>query len=359
MHAKSLFPALLAVALGATQSHAADAPLARIAFGSCAKQDKPQPIWHKIADGKPQLFLFIGDNIYADTEDMDVMRAKYKLLGEKPGYKRLKTTCRILATWDDHDYGVNDGGREYPKRKESQKLFLDFFNEPADSPRRKRDGVYYAETFGRAGKRVQIILLDTRYFRSPLKKGGRNGEPGEGVTGPYLPDDDPAKTFLGKTQWRWLEAQLRKPAELRIIASSIQVVARHHHWEGWGTFPRQRTRLFDLIGKTKAEGVIVVSGDRHKAEISRIADTAAGYPIFDVTSSSLNEPSGNFTKTGVHFRNEVNRHRVGLMYFQTNFGTIQIDWSKPDPMIRMQVRDEKGDVVLQSRSRLSRLKRKR
>ena len=237
-------------------------------------------------------------------------------------------------------------------------MFLDFFEEPADSPRRKREGIYYQETIGPKGKRVQIILLDTRYFRSPLKTGGKRGEPGDGISGPYLPDDDPKKTFLGKTQWAWLESQLRKPAELRIIASSIQVVARDHHWEGWGTFPRERKRLFDLIGKTKAEGVIIVSGDRHKAEISRAGKSAAGYPIYDVTSSSLNQPSGNFTKTGVRFGNEINRHRVGLMYFQTNFGTIHVDWSKPDPIIRMQVRDEKGNVVLQQRVALSGLKRR-
>ena len=358
MHRSRFTPFVILLALASPVS-AADKPLKRIAFGSCAKQDKPQPIWHAIVDGQPELFLFIGDNIYADTEDMDVMRAKYKLLGEKPGYKRLKKTCRILATWDDHDFGVNDGGREYPKKKESQKVFLDFFEEPADSPRRKREGVYYAETFGPAGKRVQIILLDTRYFRSPLKTGGKDGEIGEGLRGPYPPDDDPKKTFLGKTQWKWLEAQLRKPAKLRIIASSIQVVAADHHWEGWGTFPRERKRLFDLIGKTKAEGVIIVSGDRHKAEISRIENTAAGYPLYDVTSSSLNQPSGNFTKTGVRFGNELNRHRVGLMYFETNFGTIHVDWKKPDPVIRMQVRDEKGNVVLQSRARLSALTRKR
>src|SRR5690606_24925566 len=98
------------------------------------------------------------------------LKKKYDKLGSQPGYKKLLTICPVLATWDDHDYGVNDGGLEYPKREESQQIFLDFFGVGKDSPRRKQKGVYHAAMFGPEDKRVQVILLDTRYFRSPLKK---------------------------------------------------------------------------------------------------------------------------------------------------------------------------------------------
>src|SRR5436190_24046790 len=85
---------------------AADDPAAvrsRIFFGSCVHQDKPQPVWDAIVAAKPDLFIMAGDNIYGDTKDMDVMRAKYKKLGAQPGYQKLLKTCPILATWDDHD----------------------------------------------------------------------------------------------------------------------------------------------------------------------------------------------------------------------------------------------------------------
>lgn len=324
-----------------------ESPLSRIAFGSCARQGQPQPIWESIAASDPDLFLFIGDNIYGDTEDMNLLQEKWGMLGAEPGYRKLKETCPILATWDDHDYGQNDAGAEYPMKKESQKIFLDFFEEPADSPRRTREGIYDAKVFGPEGQRVQIILLDTRYFRSPLHKAENPFEPGEGVGGSYFPNYDPAATVLGEAQWAWLEEQLKAPADLRIIASSIQVIADGHRYEKWGNFPLERQRLFDLIAKTDAEGVVFVSGDRHTAEIDRI-DAGVGYPLYDVTSSSLNQKHG--------WRSEINEHRLGGMFFETNSGMIDIDWSSPDPLIRLQILDEKGKPAIQQRVRLNDLR---
>jgi len=336
-----------------------EVPLSRIAFGSCCRQERPQPIWEAIAELKPELFLFLGDNIYGDTEDMDVLRKKYQMLGAEPGYRKLKEICPIFATWDDHDYGVNDGGADYPRKRESQQVFLDFFEVPANDARRSREGVYFSRTFGPAGKRVQIILLDCRYFRSPLKTGFQPGEPGEGYRGRYGRNTDPDATVLGAAQWKWLKAQLEQPAELRLIGSGVQVVPDEHGSEMWGNFPAERERLFRLIRETRANGVVFLSGDRHLAEMSRLSATdplGVGYPLYDVTSSSLNTPSGNFTKAGTRFGNEINSYRVGLTYFETNFGTVSIDWEQADPVVRLQVRDEKGAVVLQQRLLLSELR---
>lgn len=346
---------------------AQEAALTRIAFGSCAKQDKPQPIWDAIVELKPQLFLFLGDNIYGDTTDMEELKAKYKLLGNQPGYQKLKQTCPVLATWDDHDYGANDAGADFPMKRDSQRVFLDFFEAPKDDPRRSREGVYSAQVFGPVGKRVQVILLDTRYFRSPLKPGMMPGEPGEGSRGQYAPDNDPKSTILGETQWKWLEEQFKVPAEIRLIGSSFQLIADDHGFEAWCNFPRERTRFLNLLIDKDVRGVIILSGDRHLAEISRIPSQPSpyyrpedvAYPLVDITSSSLNAPSGNMTKAGTRFINEINSHRVGLQYFDTNFGAILIDWDQPDPVVRLQVRDEKGGVVLQYRMALSELRPER
>jgi alkaline phosphatase D len=323
---------------------AAEKPLERIAFGSCASQERPQPIWDAVVATRPDLFLFLGDNIYADTEDMSVMKEKYEKLAAMPGFQALRKACPILATWDDHDLGVNDGGIEYPKKVESQKLFLDFFGDSQDSPRRKRPGVYDARVFGPKGKRVQIILLDTRYFRSALARVKRND-------GPYGPILDPAKTMLGKEQWAWLKEQLQVPAEIRLIASSIQVVAKDHGWEKWMNFPLERERLYNAIRDAGAEGVSFLSGDRHLAELSMM-DGGVGYPLYDLTSSGLNQAARAWRP------HEPNTHRVATMNWGDNFGLVTIDWNEADPLIRLQIRDVDGEVTIQQKVRLKTLQRK-
>lgn len=317
---------------------AADQPVARIAFGSCAGQEKPQPIWDAVLAAKPDLFIFLGDNIYADTDNVEIMRQKYGQLGAQPGFQKLRAAVPVMAMWDDHDFGKDDVGMENPIKTQAQKQFLDFFGEPADSPRRSQAGVYTARVFGPAGKRVQVILLDTRYHRTKLKKAGKN----------YVPDESPGSTFLGEAQWKWLEEQLRVPAELRIIGSSIQVAAEEHPFEKWANIPAERERLFRLLKDTRATGVVFISGDRHLGEIS-VIDGGMGYPLFDVTSSGLN--------MGVkHWRMpEVNKHRVGTMTSGDNFGLIAIDWDKPDPVVRLQVRDVDGEVTVAQKLSLAAL----
>lgn len=326
-----------------TASDPAQAPVRRIAFGSCANQGRPQPIWDAVNALKPEVFLFLGDNIYADTTSMEVMKKKYDQFAAIPGFQRLKQSSKILATWDDHDYGKNDAGYEYGPKAESQKLFLDFFGVPADSPRRQQEGVYSAEIIGPPGQRVQFIMLDTRTFRTPLKK--KETKPAKGE-GPYEADPSDTCNILGEVQWKWLEEQLKIPADIRLISSSIQLVAEDHAWEKWMNFPRQRERFFKLLETTQAKGVIILSGDRHLAELSMIP-RAVGYPLYDLTSSGLTEADK------VWRPHEANRHRVGTMNFGNNFGFITIDWYHSDPLIRLQIRDEEGEITIQQKVLLS------
>lgn len=302
------------------------------------------PILQTIVEERPDLFIFLGDNIYADTSDMEVMRAKYAKLNADPGFTKLIAACPILATWDDHDFGVNDGGADYVMKAESQKLFVDFWNDPPNSPRRRREGIYDAAIFGPIGKRVQVILLDTRYFRSPLATGDQQ------VGGRYVPSSDPEKTMLGEAQWEWLVEQLRVPAELRIIATSIQLLPTASGQETWANFPLERERILRLIDSTKASGVVMISGDRHWSELS-VLDEGVPYPIYELTSSSLNQlhPRGTPTKNTLR--------ALPNTFHRENYGVIEIDWSLPEPTIRIQIRDLDKTVRIGKTLHLEQLQR--
>lgn len=321
-----------------------EAPLQTIAFGSCLHQSRGQYFWEPLLAQKPDLFILAGDVIYSDTYDMALQRTKYAQLGALPGFQQIKAQCPILAIWDDHDYGLNDSDASFPQKEGSRQNFLEFFEVPADSPRRAHEGIYDAQVFGPEGKRVQIILLDLRYFRSPMDK---LADP-SAVDGKYGITADTNTTLLGEAQWEWLEEQLRVPAEVRLLVSTIQVVADEHYWERWGALPHEQKRLYDLIRRTGANGLIILSGDRHQAELSR-KDDAIGYPLYDLTSSGLNMARRELF-------GEKASYRIGRPFQWNNFGVIRIDWAAADPLLTLQVYNTFGKPVISESVPLSRLK---
>ena len=311
-------------------SLAPEVPLTRIAFGSCNREDLAQPLWPRILAAAPQLWIWTGDNVYGDTDDMAVLAAKYARQRANPDYATFAARVPLVGVWDDHDYGVNDGGREYARRAASQQLALDFLGEPPAGPRRARPGMYAAYSYGPPGRRVKVILLDTRYFRDPL--------PPRGATS----DGD----VLGDAQWRWLARELRTGgAQLHLVVSSIQVLPVDHPYEKWANFPRARRRLLETIGASGAPGVVLVSGDRHVAELSRLDDAPTGYPLYELTSSGLTH-TWRGDGSGAPPQ-EPNRFRVGPLVAALNYGTLDVEWRPSAPRLTLRVHDADGRVRIE------------
>ena len=302
-------------------------PITTIAFGSCSDQKRPQPLWDDIVAQKPDIWIWLGDNIYGDSESMDTLRAKYDKQKANPVYQQLRQSTPIIGVWDDHDYGVNDGGKEYPKRKESQQVMLDFLDVPRTSPLRTQEGAYSTNVYGPKGQRVKVILLDGRYFRDPLKKENKQNVP------------DPSGDMLGETQWQWLEQQLtNSDADIHIIGSGIQVLPEEHVYEKWANFPTARQRLLDLLSKTKPKGALLISGDRHMAEVSKVSVPGLNYDLFDITSSGLTHVSAP--------HQEANRHRVGEIVSELNYGVITINWNARPLTANVRINGDKGATYL-------------
>lgn len=327
---KSLFTLLLILPALAQE------PITRIACGSCYKPERDNGIWKTIAKEKPQAFLFMGDNIYADTDDPKVMQEKYRRLNIQPDYAAFAKQVPIFPTWDDHDYGENDAGSEYPMKETSAKLFFEAFNFPADHEARKTPGIYYSQILGPAGKRVQLIMLDTRYFRSAL------GKVKIGKRKVYVQPSGPGVTVLGKAQWKWLEAELKKPAELRLIVSSIQVIATDHRFEKWNNMPEERTKFLKLLRDTQVGPTILLSGDRHLAEICHLkkAETKLPFDLYDMTCSGL-------THAGAP--DDPSPLRVPGTYTRSiNYGLLDITWNKSQPSVALIIKNLEGKTESQT-----------
>lgn len=304
-------------------------PLGRIAFGSCYKPEKETRIWGEVEKFKPQLWIWLGDNFYNDfidgkyiasNDDPKAFEKGYGKLESSPAMRTLHSLMpdRVMATWDDHDYGKNDAGKEYDRKEESRRAFVKFWGNPDRS-----DGVYSSKDWGPRGKCVRVILLDTRFNRDLLPPKGKGTSQGD---------------ILGESQWKWLEEELSRPgADLVLIGSSIQFVSEKHPYEKWANFPKAKERFLQLIARTRAKGVIFLSGDRHNAEISCSKNSPAGYPLYDFTSSGLTEISS--------LKSEENPDRIGNLYSGHNFGGIRVDWETSNPKITLEIHGEDGRVA--------------
>lgn len=306
-----------------------DLTLQKIAFGSCANQDWPQPLWTTIHETKPDLFLFMGDNVYASNTAQTPIPEQYRKLDKIPEYLKMRADVPFLVTWDDHDFGKKDGGADFAGKDIAKRDFLNYWAYANKTLPPELGGVYHSKIIGPKNKSVQIIMLDTRYYRSPLKE----AFDGEGKSLGFVATDDPNATVLGDVQWKWLEEELKKPAKLRLIVSSIQLIGYENKYEKWGNFPQERQRFFDLLAKTQARNVVVLSGDRHMGIIGK-TDIKSWGPLYDVTASSINRPT-KFT--------DNDSQNVGPVYNQENFGLTTIDWKKKT--VAVELRDMKNNVV--------------
>jgi alkaline phosphatase D len=325
--------------------------ISRIAFGSCQHQDKPLEILKTVLLHDPDLFIYLGDNIYGDTDNMCVLKKKYRILGKNKNFQSLRKSVPVIATWDDHDYGQDDIGKYYPKKKQSKKIFLNFFKEPKGSLRYDHEGIYTSYEYQINGKVLQIILLDCRTFRSNLLP--YNGSLKKDTCyhyhldySQYMRSDS---TMLGATQWKWLEEQLKKPADIRIIGSSTQFATQYNGYEAWANFPFEQLRMLDMIQRTNANGVFFISGDVHYAELSKL-EQAGLYPIYDLTCSGITEEWKFATP---------NMFRVDKPVMDNHFGIIDIDWSRETPMISLEVWDKNDQRRIQQIVPLSELQIKK
>lgn len=299
-----------------------------IAFGSCNKMDKPQTMWEFVNANSPNLWIWLGDIIYADTTDTKALGAHYKRLKTNPDYKKLRSKAQVLGIYDDHDYGKNGGDQYMKGKKGTKKCMMDFLDVPASNPVRKREGAYQSYTFGKGAQRIKIIIMDTRYFRDSLSVDPTKQRR-------YLPN--PEGDMLGETQWKWLEDELKNnKANLTLLCSSIQILADEHGYDKWGNFPAARKRLLSLIVKVKPKNLLLLTGDRHMAEISKMDVQGLPYPLYDFTSSGLTHIRAGLV--------EVNKFRVGDMIVKRNFGLLKIRWEGEHPVVTMQIRGLQNEL---------------
>jgi len=294
----------------------ADQPLRSFAFGSCNYSDRDQSYWENIANEAPDLWIWLGDTIYGDGLSMEQRRSRFRALKDNPYYAAFRSQTPVIGTWDDHDYASDNQDGGYKDKLASKTATLSFLDVPSDSEIWNNSGIYQSYDIGPRGQRTKVILLDLRYNMDRSRT---------------------SKTLLGELQWRWLENQIANlDSEFLVIGSSINVTSPTTGFglEGWNAFGDERKRLYALIARANVPTVLL-SGDRHQAEFSRIV-LGNGLPVYEFMSSGLTHSVGTALPSP---------YRLGNVVGRRNYGLIHIDWDSQGPQLRMEIRASESATV--------------
>ncbi len=321
-------------------SLASDTVLTRIAFGSCVNENQSMAFWDVIAAQKPQAFLLIGDNVYGDTRptnsaDIPTLSASYRKLSARQEFDRFRRSIPMMTTWDDHDYGANDAGGSFAFKEYAEDVYESYWGSSGEV--KSRPGVYESRMIGPAGKRVQFIIFDSRFFRSDLVAMPYR-DPGPPL-GWYIPNTDANATLLGDAQWQWLEQELAKPADLRFIVSSIQMITSAHNYESWANFPKERERFYALLAAKGVNNAVLLTGDRHAGGFYKTDVPGVKAPLWEITSSSLNFAFGK----GDGGDKEPDPARTGGLWGIPNFSVIDVDWA--GKKVKFSLRRDDNSVI--------------
>lgn len=311
-------------------------------YGYCRDVEDGYPIFRAMARRAPDMFLFVGDTIYADrlcgpaphatgadfiAWSLEEFHRKHRYNRADPALQEFFRSAAVYATWDDHEVRNDFAGPAEPLMPVGRQAFLDYWPiaPPPDEPGRLYRSV-------RWGRHVEIFMLDTRQYRTP------NGS-----------SDGRDKTMLGAPQRAWLlDRLLASDATWKLVVSSVPLgmFTGGGHADGWSDvnlfgYPRHSRAGFvherDLILGTLREravrNVVFLSGDVHHAELIR-HDLAPGYAIHEFVAGPLAARQGypRFLDRTLGSRS------LASVGFANNFGEIVADGEA----LHVRIRDTSG-----------------
>lgn len=311
--------------------HRTDPPNFSFVTGSCAytnekKYDRPgepygkgNEIFETIAKQEADFMLWLGDNVYlreADWSSQSGINHRYTHFKSQPELQELWKKMHHYAIWDDHDYGPNDADRSFAGKNLSLAAFKNFWANPAYGINNV-PGITTQFSYND----LDFFLLDNRYYRSPNDR--KTGK----------------REILGEAQIQWLiDALVNSKATFKFVAIGGQFVSPAAIWENHATYPEERQKIIQLIEEEGIKNVIFLSGDRHKAELSKLT-LSNGNTIYDFTSSPLSSKSYDSSEEGNTLRVE------GTHVSTQNFGRLTLSGSYKERILTLSTFNAKGDKL--------------
>ena len=307
-----------------THPVAGEPAMLSIGFGGCAGYTPwHERMWRTIAGHEFPLFLLTGDNVYIDDPTRPAVQDyTYYRRQSRPEFRDFVAGASIVAIWDDHEFGENDswGGPEIDKpawKLPVWRTFKNNWNNPGYGGGDEQPGCWFSFSIAD----IDIFMLDDRFYRD------NHREP---------PTDRPA-TMLGPAQKTWLFDELRaSTGTFKILVTSVPWAygVKPNNTDPWQGFKEERDEIFDFLADNQIDGVFLLSGDRHRADIWKI-DRPNGYPLYDFENARL---------TNLHTHQVLPGAIFGYNE-KCTFGRLRFDTTLADPEVTYDIITIDDEVV--------------
>jgi len=294
-----------------------------VAFGSCVRvqYDDRQRIFSVVEKVAPDLFFWLGDNVYGDSDQPEIHADLYRRGRVVESLVPLLRSVPQFAIWDDHDFGYNDSDGRNPAKEGILQVFKRYWPNPAHGEP-GNPGVYFKHSHGA----VDFFFLDGRYHRDVAK-------------GP----DSPGRTMLGARQKAWLKEGLRNSrATFKVLVSGTgwSLAERQEGGDSWAVYVAERDEILDFIRDQGIGGVFGISGDSHMGELNCVPRSdAGGYDFYDFCSSPLAQVPA------VRFIQQMPEVRVRAVWNRTpNVGVLTFRMGAA-PSVEMRLYNDAGESV--------------
>lgn len=307
-----------------------DAPDFTLIAGSCAYVNEPvydrpgrpygdrHEIFNVMAAQQPDLMLWLGDNLYfreVDYSSPEGMARRWAYERRQPTLQRLLRTGAHVAIWDDHDYGPNNSNRSFVHKEAALDLMKRYWANPSwGMP--DVQGAFSVVSFND----VDIFLMDNRWYRDDEQL------------------NDPQRQMYGAAQLRWLKnALLASQARFKIVAGGTQQLMKSPRGDSWADYPAEREDFLKFLSDTKLGGVLFMSGDVHRSELSKL-ERPGLYTLYDLTCSPMT--------SGVYVDERL-RDRPGTVpgtvtMGERNFCKLRVEGTRAERRIVVQVMSVDG-----------------
>ena len=284
----------------------------KVGIGGCAGYTpKYEYMWSTLASRQLDALLLLGDNVYIDLPEMPGAFHGYTYYRRQsqPDFRKLGQSTALYAIWDDHDAATDDVWMgPYKDRPVWKQPMVEVFQRNWANPGGGGPGwpgCWFQFSLGD----VDIFMLDGRTYR----------------TNPHKEE----KTMLGPVQKEWLLSGLKaSQATFKVIASPVAWVseAKPGSKDTWNGFIEEREEIFRYLSQNRIEGVVLLSGDRHRTDFW-INYREGDYPLYEMSSSRL---------TNIHTADLMPGAIFGYNE-KPSFGVLNFHTGLEDPEVQFEI----------------------